>query len=86
MELGKRTSILFKFDEYAREMRWDSATQTLILRFLIEEAENFGPGVLQRRLEDFYQAEKERKFGEYDEYSVQDEGYEPDSERLKDLY
>jgi hypothetical protein len=70
MELGKRSSILFNFDEYAKEMQWDSPTQNLILRFLIQEAENFGPGVLQDRLEAFYHAEKERERGRFNRSGV----------------
>ena len=57
MELGKRTSILFKFDECVKELGWNDQSQIEILKTLLQEAENFGPGVLEDRLEDFYNTE-----------------------------
>ena len=57
MELGKRTSILFKFDECVKALGWNDQSQIEILKTLLQEAENFGPGVLEERLEDFYNAE-----------------------------
>lgn len=57
--MSKKRSILFKFDEYEKELGWDYPAQVQILKMLLQEAEHFGAGVLEDRLEDFYKAEKE---------------------------
>ena len=86
--MSKKRSILFKFDECVKELEWGDKAQVQILKMLLQEAENFGAGVLEDRLEDFYKAEKEmaeivegvRKAEE--ELDKQDEGwYNEDEEK-----
>ena len=49
----KKKGILYKFDEHIKELGWSAPAQIQILKMLIQEAENFGPGVLEDRLQDF---------------------------------
>ena len=86
MELGKRTSILFKFDECVKELGWSDAAQVQVLKMMVQEAENFGPRVLEDRLEDFYNTEKAMseivegvKMVE-EELEQQDEGWDNEGE------
>ena len=55
----RKQSILITFDKHSKELGWDASTENQILKHLIREAEYFGPGVLEQRLDDFYNAEKE---------------------------